>query len=94
VCHWLLVLGIAVLACSLLSSCVDWEEVGEDAAKGQGTLQVELSKQQTAIARDVGTAVESYEEERERQGQPACTAAMLPVVVAGLVFAWRQSRAP
>jgi hypothetical protein len=88
----LLFLGIAVLLCPLLSSCVNWEEVGEGVAKGQGTAQVELSKQETAVARDVATAVESYEEERDRQGQPACTAALLPVVVAGLVLAWRGSR--
>jgi hypothetical protein len=88
----LLLIGTAVLGSCLLLSCVDWEEVGEDVAKGQGTAQVELSKQQTAVARDLSTAVESYEEERERQGEPACTAALLPAVVAGLALAWRQAR--
>ena len=74
--------GLAVL---LMTACLGWEEVGRDAAKGQGTAETEIHKQETAIAKGVSTAVESYEEERERQGAPACTSAALPLVFLGLV---------
>jgi hypothetical protein len=83
---------VLLLLSWLLSSCVDWEEVGEGVAKGQGTVEVELSKQQTAIAEGVATAVNSYEEEREREGQPTCTSAMLPLLVVGLALGVARSR--
>jgi hypothetical protein len=87
-----ILLFLLVLVSCILASCVKWEDVGEGVAKGQGTVQVELSRQETALAQGVATAVQSYDEERERQGQPACAAALLPVLALGLVFAWRQSR--
>jgi hypothetical protein len=74
--------GLAVL---LMTACQDWEAVGQDAAIGQGTAETEIRKQETAMAEGVSTAVESYEQERDRQGAPACTSAALPLVFLGLV---------
>jgi hypothetical protein len=76
----------------LLSACVSWEDVGKDVAKGQGTAEVELSEQATAIAEGVATAVESYDEEREQQGKSTCTSAMVPILVVGLALGWKQRR--
>ena len=77
-------LCVAALASLVLSGCLEPEDVGEGIAKGQGTAQVEMSKQGTAIAQEVATVVDSYERERERQGEAACSSAMLPLLCIGL----------
>ena len=74
--------GLALL---FMTACQDWEAAGRGVAKGQGTAETEIRKQETAIAKGVSTAVESYEQERERQGALACTSAALPVVILALV---------
>jgi hypothetical protein len=81
-CLCLCLIGLAVL---LMTACGDWQAAGRDVAKGQGTAETEISKQETAIAKGVSTAVQSYEEERDRQGADACTSAALPLVFLGLV---------
>jgi hypothetical protein len=83
---------ISVLLSCFLCSCVGWEDVGEGVAKGQGTLEVELAKQETAVAKGVATAAESYGEERERQGKDTCASAMLPLLVVGLAYGAAKSR--
>ena len=80
-----LCLCLGGLALLLMTACDDWESAGRDVAKGQGTAETELSKGETAIAEGVSTAVQSYEEERDRQGADACTSAALPLVFLGLV---------
>ncbi len=74
--------GLAVL---LMTACDDWDAAGRDVAKGQGTAETEIHKQETAIVEGVSTAVESYEEERDRQGAIACTSAALPLIFFALV---------
>ena len=74
--------GMALL---LMTACDGWEAAGRDAAIGQGTAETEIRKQETAIVEGVSTAVESYEQERDRQGADACTSAALPLVFLGLV---------
>lgn len=80
-----LCLCLGGLALGLMMACGDPESVGQDVAKGQGTAETEIHKQETAIAQGVSTAVESYEQERDRQGAEACTSAALPFVFLGLV---------
>jgi hypothetical protein len=80
-----LCLCLGGLALLLMTACDDWEAAGRDVAKGQGTAETEIHKGETAVVEGVSTAVESYEQERERQGADACTSAALPLVVLGLV---------
>ncbi len=89
---WQIVALPGLLLALMLSACMDWQQVGQDVAKGQGTLEVEVAEQQTAIAQGVATAVESYEEERERQGKDTCASAIVPALVVGLALGWKQSR--
>jgi hypothetical protein len=85
-------LSIAALLSCFLCTCSGWEEVGKGVAKGQGTLAVELSKQETVVAEGVATAAESYQEERQKQGKSTCTSAMLPLLVVGLACGVARSR--
>lgn len=87
-----LFLGIALVATLLLSACGGWEDLGEGVAHGQATAEGQLIEQKTAVVNGVATAVESYERERERQGETPCAAAALPLVAFGLVVGVRQSR--
>jgi hypothetical protein len=88
----LVFLSVAALASLVLSGCLEPEDVGEGIAKGQGTAQIEMAKQGTAIAQEVATVVDSYERERERQGEAACTSAMLPLLCIGLWVTALQKR--
>ena len=88
----LVFLCVAALASVILSACLEPEDVGEGIAKGQGTAQVEMAKQGTVIAQEVATVVDSYERERDRQGEPACTSAMLPLLAIGLWVTAMQPR--
>lgn len=85
-------LCVAVFASFVLSACLEPEDVGEGIAKGQGTVQVEMAKQGTIIAQGMATAVDSYESERGRQGEAACTSAMLPLLSLGLAATVIQRR--
>ena len=80
-----LCLCLGGLALLLMTACDDWEAAGRGVAKGQGTAETEIRRQETAIVEGVSTAIESYEEERERQGAEVCTSAALPLVFLGLV---------
>jgi hypothetical protein len=81
-----LVLGLSLAAAILLSACGDWEKVGADIAQGQATAEEQVVAQATEIAHGVATAVESYQQERERQGQTPCTLVALPLVVVGVAL--------
>jgi hypothetical protein len=78
------IVAVALAAALFVPACHHWEELGEGVAKKQATVWDEWSEEETALAHGVSTAVRSYEEERERQGQPACTSAALPLVVAAI----------
>ena len=80
-----LCLCLGGLVLLLMTACDGWETAGREMAKGQGTAETEIRKQETAIAQGVSTAVESYEQERDRQGAEVCTSAALPLVFLGLV---------
>jgi hypothetical protein len=80
-----LCLCLGALALLLITACDDWEAAGRDMAKGQGTVETEIGEQETAIVEGMSTAVESYQEERARQGADTCASAALPLVFVGLV---------
>jgi hypothetical protein len=86
-----LCLCLGGLVLLLMTACDDWEAVGRGAAKGQATAETEIRKQETAIVKGVSTAVESYDQERDRQGADACTSAALPLVFLGLVVGVKRS---
>ena len=74
------------MAAILLSACGDWEKAGADIARGQATAEEQVVAQATEIAYGVATAVESYQQERERQGQTPCTLVALPLVVVSVAL--------